>query len=93
MRAFRNLSTALLFVALLTPSAAMAASSTARNHKPAKAEHARLSLGIRAWVQALGIWTKEGLGIDPDGRNAPSPSSGSQTSAGLGIDPDGRDGS
>jgi hypothetical protein len=45
MRAFRNLSTALLFVALLTPSAAMAASSTTRHDKPAKAERARASTG------------------------------------------------
>jgi hypothetical protein len=44
-------------------------------------------------VQALGIWTKEGLGIDPHGSPAPVPDSGSQSDIGLGIDPSGRTGS
>jgi hypothetical protein len=91
MRTFRNLSTALLFVALLTPSAAMAASSTARHDKPAKAERVLGSVGIRSIMKGLWIWTKEGLGIDPSGGLAPAPGA-KPTDAGLGIDPSGKSG-
>ena len=94
MRTLRKLAPALFLFVLLAPGAASAASSNAKPiHKPAKAERTPASLGSRVWALAFGIWTKEGLGIDPSGSPAPAPGSGSQTNdAGLGIDPDGRSG-
>jgi len=90
MHTFRKLTGLLLLFVLLVPSAASAAGSKAgATHKPAKAERAPASLGSLVWALASGIWTKEGLGIDPHGSPAPAPGSGSLTNEGLGIDPHG----
>jgi hypothetical protein len=90
MHTFRKLAILLLLFVLLVPSAASAAGSKAgATHKPAKAEHTPMSLGSLVRALAFGIWTKEGLGIDPSGSPAPAPRSGSQTDTGLGIDPHG----
>jgi hypothetical protein len=47
-----------------------------------------MALLDRAWAFLIGAWTKEGCGLDPNGRCAPT--STDRTDIGCGIDPDGR---
>lgn len=92
MRTFRKLASTLFLFLLLVPLAAFAASSKAGSHKPAKVERTPASLGSLVWGLVSGIWSKEGLGIDPHGSPTSAPGSNSQIDAGLGIDPSGRNG-
>ena len=91
MRAFRKLAATLFLFVLLMPLPASAARSKSRsNHNSTSAKRAPLDLCGRVWALALGVWTKEGLGIDPDGRSGPAPVSTTRTDEG--IDPSGSSG-
>ncbi|MFY9825532.1 MAG: hypothetical protein WAM82_29430 [Thermoanaerobaculia bacterium] len=95
-RSFRRKTIYLLLVAIFaTPWVCAAAPRAPEGPAPVRAlEPARVDLLNQIWTTLRSLWSKEGCGIDPNGRCSTSPALQPpptiQTDTGCGIDPDGR---
>lgn len=81
--------TVFLLYLVAAPGGAFAASARGVRHSSRKVETPLAALLLRAWDSLARLWTKNGCGVDPDGRCATASTSTSNVDNGCGVDPNG----